>query len=108
MSAAEAVDPEEALVASASSCHMLWFLYAAAKRGFTVDEYVDDAAGTMAKDAAGKTAMTRIALRPRVTFSGDKKPSEADLHELHEIAHKECFIANSLKTEIVVEAPAAV
>jgi organic hydroperoxide reductase OsmC/OhrA len=108
MSAAEAVDPEEALVASASSCHMLWFLYAAAKRGFTVDEYVDDAAGTIAKDGAGKTAMTRIALRPRVTFSGEKRPSEDDLQQLHEIAHKECFIANSLKPEIVVEAPAAV
>jgi organic hydroperoxide reductase OsmC/OhrA len=108
MSAKEAVDPEEALVASASACHMLWFLYAAAKRGFVIDAYVDDAAGTMAKDAAGRTAMTRIALRPRITFSGEKRPSESDLHELHEIAHKECFIANSLKTEVVVEAPAAV
>ena len=108
MSAADAVDPEEALVASASACHMLWFLFAAAKRGFVVDEYVDDAAGTMGKDAGGKTAMIRIALRPRVTFSGEKRPSEEDLHQLHEIAHKECFIANSLKTEIVVEAPATV
>ena len=108
MSAADAVDPEEALVASASACHMLWFLYAAAKRGFIVDEYADAAAGTMGKDAEGKTAMTRIALRPRVTFSGEKRPSEDDLRQLHEVAHKECFIANSLKTEIVVEAPAAV
>ncbi len=108
MSAADAVDPEEALVASVSACHMLWFLYAAAKRGFIVDEYVDDAAGTMGKNAEGKTAMTRIALRPRVTFSGEKQPSEQDLHQLHEVAHKECFIANSLKTEIVVEAPATV
>lgn len=108
MSAADAVDPEEALVASASACHMLWFLFAAAKRGFVVDEYVDDASGTMGKNAEGKTAMTRIALRPRVTFSGEKRPSEQDLHQLHEIAHNECFIANSLKTEIVVEAPATV
>jgi organic hydroperoxide reductase OsmC/OhrA len=103
MSAADAVDPEEALVASASACHMLWFLFAAAKRGFVVEEYVDDAAGTMGKNTDGRTAMTRIALRPHVTFSGEKRPSEDDLRELHEIAHKECFIANSLKTEIVVE-----
>ena len=103
MSAADAVDPEEALVASASACHMLWFLFAAAKRGFVVDEYVDDALGTMRKDVEGKTAMTRIALRPRITFSGEKQPSENDLRDLHEIAHKECFIANSLKTEIVVD-----
>jgi organic hydroperoxide reductase OsmC/OhrA len=108
MSVTDAVDPEEALVASVSACHMLWFLFAAAKRGFVVDEYVDDAAGTMGKTAEGKTAMTRIALRPRVTFSGEKRPSEPDLHQLHEIAHKECFIANSLKTDIVVEAAATV
>jgi len=108
LSSKEAVDPEEALVASASSCHMLWFLFAAAKRGFVVDEYVDDASGTMGKNNEGQTAMTRIALRPRVTFSGEKRPSDDDLRQLHEIAHHECFIANSLKTEIVVEAPAAV
>ncbi len=106
MSATDAIDPEEALVASVSSCHMLWFLFAAAKRGLIVDEYVDDAAGTMGKNAEGKTAMTRIALRPRVTFSGEKRPSEQELQQLHEVAHKECFIANSLKSEIVVEAPA--
>ena len=108
LSSKEAVDPEEALVASASSCHMLWFLFAAAKRGFIVDEYVDEASGTMGKNAEGGTAMTRIALRPRVAFSGEKRPSEDELRQLHEIAHHECFIANSLKTEIVVEAPAAV
>ncbi len=108
MSATDAIDPEEALVASVSSCHMLWFLFAAAKRGLIVDEYVDDAAGTMGKNAEGKTAMTRIALRPRVTFSGEKRPSEQELQQLHEVAHKECFIANSLKSEIVVEAPATV
>ena len=108
LSSADAVDPEEALVASASACHMLWFLWAAAKGGFIVDEYVDDATGTMGKNAEGKTAMTRIALRPRVTFSGDKRPADDQLHQLHEVAHKECFIANSLKTEIVVEAPATV
>lgn len=108
MSSKEAVDPEEALVASASACHMLWFLWAAAKRGFVVDSYVDDAAGTMGKDASGKTAMTRIALRPQIAFSGEKQPTADDLHQLHEIAHNECFIANSLKTDVVVEAPATV
>jgi organic hydroperoxide reductase OsmC/OhrA len=104
MSAADAVDPEEALVASASSCHMLWFLFLAAKRGFVIDEYVDEALGTMGKDSSGRTAMTRIALRPRIMFSGDRRPTEAELRELHEQAHGECFIANSLKTEVVVEA----
>ena len=108
LSSAEAVDPEEALVASVSACHMLWFLYAAAKRSFVVDEYVDDASGSMGKNTEGKTAMLRIALRPKVTFSGEKRPSEEDLRQLHDVAHHECFIANSLKTEIVVEAPAAV
>ncbi len=108
LSSAEAVDPEEALVASASSCHMLWFLWAAAKRGLVVDAYEDDASGTMGKNAEGKTAMLRIALRPKVTFSGEKHPSEEDLRQLHEIAHRECFIANSLRTEIVVEAPTTV
>jgi organic hydroperoxide reductase OsmC/OhrA len=108
LSSAEAVDPEEALVASASSCHMLWFLYGAAKRGFIVDDYVDEAVGTMAKNAEGRMAMIRIALRPRVTFSGETRPSDAELQELHHFAHDECYIANSLKTEVVVEAPAAV
>jgi organic hydroperoxide reductase OsmC/OhrA len=108
MSSAEAVDPEEALIASASSCHMLWFLYAAARRGFVVDDYVDDAVGTLAKNSEGKMAMTRIALRPRVTFSGEKRPTDAELQELHHFAHDECYIANSLKSEVVVEAPAAV
>lgn len=104
-SVAEAVDPEEALVASASSCHMLWFLWVAAKRGFVIDTYVDDASGTIAKNADGKTAMTRIVLRPAIAFAGDRRPSKDELHQMHEIAHDECFIASSLKTEIVVETP---
>lgn len=106
-SSPEAVDPEEALVAAASSCHMLFFLWLAAKRGFVIDEYIDDAEGIMEKNAEGKVAITRIALRPRVVFSGEKRPSEHEIEELHEVSHQECFIANSLKTEIVVE-PAAV
>lgn len=103
-SVVEAVDPEEALVASASSCHMLWFLSLAARRGFVVDSYVDDAFGVMEKNPAGKLAFTRITLRPRVEFSAQKSPTGAELDALHHAAHDECFIANSLKCEVVVEA----
>jgi len=104
-SVAEAVDPEEALVACASSCHMLTFLYLAAKQGFVVDGYVDDAVGIMEKDAEGKLAITRITLRPRIDFSGGKAPSAQELHALHHAAHEECYIASSLKSEVVVEPP---
>ena len=103
-SAAEAVDPEEALVASASSCHMLWFLSIASKRGFVVESYVDEAFGVMEKNSEGKLYISRITLRPRIQFSGDKLPSAAELQSLHHSAHDECFIANSLKSEVVVEA----
>ena len=102
-SVAEAVDPEEALVASASSCHMLWFLALAAKRRFVVDSYVDEAFGLMEKDSRGKMAITRITLRPRIEFSGEKIPTQDELLSLHHLAHAECYIANSLKSEIVVE-----
>ena len=102
LSVADAVDPEEALVASTSSCHMLYFLFFAAKRGFVVDSYVDNASGVLEKNAAGKMAMSRITLRPAIVFSG-AAPSAADLDALHHAAHDECFIANSLKSEIVVE-----
>jgi organic hydroperoxide reductase OsmC/OhrA len=102
-SVAEAVDPEEALVASASSCHMLWFLSIAAKRGFVVDRYVDEAFGVMGKNPEGKTAVTRITLRPKVEFSAARLPSAEELRSLHEAAHEECFIASSLKSEVVVE-----
>jgi len=102
-SVAQAVDPEEALVAAASSCHMLWFLSLAAQRGFVVDRYADEAFGVMEKNAAGKLAFTRITLRPRIEFGGTKPPSAAELAALHHAAHEECFIANSLKCEVVVE-----
>jgi organic hydroperoxide reductase OsmC/OhrA len=102
-SVAEAVDPEEALVAATSSCHMLWFLSLAVQRGFVVDSYVDDAFGVMEKNAAGKLAFTRVTLRPRIEFAGDKLPSAEELTSLHHSAHEECFIANSLKCEVVVE-----
>jgi organic hydroperoxide reductase OsmC/OhrA len=103
MSVEAAVDPEEAFIASISSCHMLWFLSIAAGKGFRVDEYLDDAVGLMGKNPAGKTAVTRVTLRPRVSFSGDKLPSRAQLDELHHKAHAECFIANSVTTEIRCE-----
>jgi organic hydroperoxide reductase OsmC/OhrA len=103
LSAADAVDPEEALVASASSCHMLYFLFFAAKRGFVVDRYEDAAFGVLEKNAAGKMFMSKITLRPQVAFSGDKTPSADEMQAMHHSAHEECFIATSLKSEIVVE-----
>ncbi len=102
-SVVEAVDPEEALVASASSCHMLWFLSVAARRGFVVDSYLDEAFGVMEKNPAGKLAFSRITLRPRIEF-WQKAPSAEELAALHHAAHDECFIANSLKCEVAVEA----
>ncbi len=98
-----AVDPEEAFVASISSCHMLWFLSLAAKRGFCVDSYADDAVGIMEKDQSGRFAMTRVTLRPQAIFSGDRLPTQAELQSLHHEAHEQCFIANSVKTEIHCE-----
>jgi len=98
----EAVDPEEALVASASSCHMLTFLYYAAKAGFVVDSYLDEPVGEMNKNDAGKLAITRITLHPRISFSGDKRPTTDDLRTLHHQAHSDCYIANSVRCDIVV------
>ncbi len=103
MSDASAVDPEEMLVASLSSCHMLWFLSIAAARKFCVDSYVDDASGVMARNAEGKMAMTVVTLKPLVVFSGDHQPSVEQVHALHHKAHAECFIANSVKTEVRCE-----
>jgi organic hydroperoxide reductase OsmC/OhrA len=96
------VDPEEAFVASLSSCHMLWFLSIAAKRKLLVDSYADDAEGLMAKNADGKLAITRVTLRPKVIFSGSP-PTGAEIAEMHHAAHASCFIANSVKSEIVCE-----
>ena len=102
-SVAAAVDPEEAFVASLSSCHMLWFLAQAAKRGFTVDRYVDDAVGVLGRNADGKLAMLEVTLRPSVTFSGTQRPRETDVDALHHDAHANCFIANSVTTEVRCE-----
>ncbi len=100
---AAAVDPEEALVAAASSCHMLWFLALAAKRGFLVDDYADAASATMARDERGRLALTRIVLRPAVRFAPGRAPDAAALERLHHDAHASCYIANSLRGEIAIE-----
>jgi len=103
MSDAAAVDPEEAFVASLASCHMLWFLSLACERGWCVDRYVDAAVGTLARDAAGRLAMTVVRLRPQVAFGGDRRPDAEELARLHHEAHAQCFIANSVKTEVRCE-----
>ena len=99
-SVAAAVDPEEAFVASLSSCHMLWFLHIASKQDFVVDRYRDEAVGVMAKNAEGRLAMTEVTLRPEVAFAGEKRPSAAALDAMHHEAHEECFIASSVKTVV--------
>jgi organic hydroperoxide reductase OsmC/OhrA len=103
MSDASAVDPEEAFVASLSSCHMLWFLAIAAKRRFCVDRYFDAAVGTMGRNAEGREAMLTVTLRPEVLFSGERLPTREELADMHHKAHDECFIANSVKTEVRCE-----
>ena len=102
-SVAANIDPEEAFVASLSSCHMLFFLSLAAKRGFVVDSYRDDAVGYMEKDENGKRAMTRVALRPAATYSGGHAPTAAQLEKLHHRSHELCFIANSVRTDVRTE-----
>ena len=102
-SVAEAVDPEEALVAALASCHMLTFLAIACKKRFVLDEYSDDAVGVMEKNAEGRLAITRVTLRQRLKFSGDKQPTPQEIEEMNHGAHEQCFIANSVKTEVKVE-----
>ena len=94
---APAVDPEQAFVASLSSCHMLWFLHLACNRKFVIERYVDEAVGVLDKDW-----MSQVTLRPRVTFAGSA-PGEEEHRALHEKAHEKCYIANSVKTEVLVE-----
>jgi organic hydroperoxide reductase OsmC/OhrA len=103
LSPLDAVDPEEAFVASLSSCHMLFFLDFARRAGFRIDTYEDAAEGVLAKDGEGRMAMTLVTLRPRVAFSGEKMPTSADLDDLHHKSHEACFIANSVKSEIRIE-----
>lgn len=96
------VDPEEAFVASLSSCHMLFFLDFARRAGWTIDDYVDEAEGVLEKGADGRIAMTRVTLRPRISWQ-DEGPDPAALADLHHRAHEACFIANSVKSEVRVE-----
>ena len=98
-----AVDPEEAFVASLSSCHMLWFLDIASRAGWVVDDYRDDAVGLLAPNAEGQLAMSVVTLRPAVRFSGVTQPDGAELQRLHHQAHADCFIANSVKTDVRCE-----
>jgi len=99
---APGVDPEQAFVASLSSCHMLWFLHLASRAKFVVDRYVDEASGVLEKNATGDMAMTRVTLRPEVSYAG-RKPNPEEHAKLHEDAHHKCFIANSVKTEVLIE-----
>lgn len=96
------VDPEEAFVAALSSCHMLWFLSIAAAAGFCVDSYRDEAIGHMTRNENGKQWLSRVELRPRITFSGSPRPEASQIERLHHQAHAECFLANSVRTEISV------
>lgn len=103
MSVEANVDPEEAFVAALASCHMLFFLDLCARRKLVVDQYTDRAVGILARNEAGKLAMTRVTLRPRVGFSATTQPSADELADLHDQAHELCFIANSVKTEVTTE-----
>jgi len=102
-SVAEHVDPEEAFVAALSSCHMLTFLWLAARAGYLVESYRDEAVGLMAENGQGRLAMTRVTLGPRVVFGGEHKPTYDELEQLHHQAHEECFIANSVNTVVTTE-----
>jgi len=100
---AAAVDPEEAFVAAISSCHMLTFLFVAAKRGFQVDSYQDEATGTLTKNEKGVPWMSSVVLNPKIAYGGDKTPSAAEIEQLHHLAHEQCYIAQSVKTDVTVK-----
>ena len=97
------VDPEEALIASLSSCHMLFFLDFARQAGFVVEAYDDAAEGVVSKGADGRVAMTLVTLKPRIVFTGDKRPSATEVDAIHHRSHDACFIANSVKSEVRVD-----
>lgn len=101
-SVAENVNPEQAFIASLSSCHMLWFLAIAGNSGYVVDDYRDQASGIMAKNDKAKLAITEVTLKPKISFSGDKIPGREQIEKLHEKAHRNCFIANSVRSEIKI------
>lgn len=98
----DAVDPEELLVASLSTCHMLWFLDFARRGGFVVDAYEDRAEGVMGKDDRGRIAVTQVKLNPFVAWGGDKQPTPEQVRELHHNAHEACFIANSFRGDVAI------
>lgn len=97
------VDPEEAFVASLSSCHMLWFLGFAARDGYVVESYTDEAVGKMEKNSEGKEAITVVNLRPMVVISGGKEATDENIRDIHHEAHESCFLATSVKTEIHID-----
>ena len=97
------VDPEEAFVAAIASCHMLTFLWLASKDGYEIDSYEDQAVGTMTKNHQGVPWVSLVKLQPKIVYGGDKQPQGGEIDRLHHLAHEQCFIANSVKTEIVVE-----
>jgi organic hydroperoxide reductase OsmC/OhrA len=101
MSVVENVDPEEAFVAALASCHMLFFLSIAAKRGYRVDTYTDAATGYLEKNEEGREAITKVVLEPKVSFSGERMPTLEQLENMHHRSHELCFIANSVKTEVI-------
>lgn len=97
------VDPEEAFVAAVASCHMLTFLFVAARGGFQVDRYEDEALGVMTKNERGVPWVSRITLAPIIEYSGERRPDPAEVERLHHLAHEQCFIANSIRTEVIVQ-----
>ncbi len=99
------VDPEEAYVAALSSCHMLTFLFLASKEGWVVDSYHDDALGVMTKNEKGIPWVSAVTLHPRIIYGGPKTPTAEDEHRLHHLAHEQCYIANSVKTDLQVHPP---
>jgi len=103
MSDPAGVDPEEAFVAALASCHLLWFLDLAAQAGWVVDDYADDAVGVLARNAGGQLAMTVVTLRPAVRFGGERRPSRDEQTRLHHAAHAQCFIANSVRSDVRCE-----
>ena len=96
------VDPEEAFVASIASCHMLTFLWVASRQGFEVERYDDDAVGVLTKNEQRIPWVSAVTLNPRIVYAGDKRPTPEEEAQLHHAAHEQCFIANSVKTEITV------
>lgn len=99
----EAIDPEEGVLASLASCHMLFFLALAMRKGFVVDNYSDAPRGVVERNEKGKNALVRITMMPKAVFSGENLPSVEDIHTLHAKAHSLCYVANSLNSEIAIE-----